>query len=785
MNTLNKSFVKYTKPKKEDNASNLRAVIGSYLYHWPLFLLILTIALILAVVYAERFNDVYSIKTKLLIENEKKTSDAESERSLDAFDKTKAVENEMQVIKSRRLMEKIVWDRQLWATYDQVNKDKTVNLYGKNPVRFNSLNPSEIEKGETFEINIKSLNNYILKRKSGEVRNLTFADTLNNQLGKWKLEPLWNLNEFIGSTIRITIQVPEDAVLKYSNLIDVKSVSKLSSVIEISLDDDNLVRGKDILNLLVDSYNQVSVEQKQESAKKAVSFIDSRLSSLKGELSSVEENFEGFRSSQGLTNVTSEADLFLQNQKSNDDQLNEVNVKLHVVEGIERYINSPNNGGNPPPTVGVTNPSLENLINQLSALQLKRDQLLATTPETNPDFDQINRPIASIKSAIKDNISGIKTSLLNVRNQLETNNRRFSASIKKIPGQEREYLNIKRQQVVKENLYLFLLQQREQADLSFNSTFTNNRKVDFTYQKSNKKSLVYGFAIFLGLFLPAGLIFTRDLFNNKVSTRKDIEDMCTVPILSEIIQDHTGEKVVVSAGRSNVLSEQFRTLKSNIQHFYNAKDKGRVSLFTSSLSGEGKSFLVTNLGMTLAVSGRRTIILEFDFKKPQIAKNLKLDAAAGLSDFLTKQATLEQIVQPSGLDKNLFVICAGSTPVNHAEIMENKDIQLLLLTLRTQYDDILIDSPPVFLVSDAMILGKTADLTVYVVRQAITTKAHLNYIESLQDEGKLPRMGIVFNGIQKGGKFGYYTNQDYSYYKAPVTTKAKLRAGFYSFLKRF
>jgi len=187
MNTLNKSFVKYTKPKKEDNASNLRAVIGSYLYHWPLFLLILTIALILAVVYAERFNDVYSIKTKLLIENEKKTSDAESERSLDAFDKTKAVENEMQVIKSRRLMEKIVWDRQLWATYDQVNKDKTVNLYGKNPVRFNSLNPSEIEKGETFEINIKSLNNYILKRKSGEVRNLTGVDTLNNQLVKWKL----------------------------------------------------------------------------------------------------------------------------------------------------------------------------------------------------------------------------------------------------------------------------------------------------------------------------------------------------------------------------------------------------------------------------------------------------------------------------------------------------------------------------------------------------------------------------------------------------------------------
>lgn len=785
MNTLNKSFVKYTKPKKEDNASNLRSFIGSYLYHWPLFLLVMTISLILAVIYANRFNDVYSIKTKLLIENEKKTSDAESEKSLDAFDKTKAVENEMQVIKSRRLMEKIVWDRQLWVTYDEIKRDVHINLFGKNPVRFNSFNPSDIIKGETFEVNIKDKDHYILRRKNGEIRNLTFADTLNNQLGKWKLEPLYNLNDFIGTTLKISVEVPEEAVLRYSNLIEVKAVSKLSSVIEISLDDDNLVRGKDILNLLLDSYNQVSVEQKQESAKKAVSFIDARLASLRGELSAVETDFEGFRSSQGLTNVSSEAELFLQNQKTNDDQLNEVNVKLNVVEGIERYIASPNNGGNPPPTVGITNPSLENLISQLSQLQLKRDQLLATTPESNPDFELINRPIQSIKTAIKDNISGIKTSLLNVRHQLEANNVRFAASIKKIPAQEREYLNIKRQQGIKESLYVFLLQQREQADLSYNSTFTNNRKVDFTYQKSNKKSLVYGFAGFLGLLLPAGLIFARDLFNNKVTTRKDIEDMCTVPILSEIILDQAGPKVVVSTGRSSIVTEQLRTLKSNMQHFYSVKERGRVSLLTSSLSGEGKSFLTTNLGLTLAVSGRRTIILEFDFKKPKIAKNLKLDGSLGLSDYLSEYADLDQIVQPSGLDKNLFIICAGAAPTNHAEILESPRVQELISTLRLLYDDILIDSPPVYLVSDAMILGKSADLTVYVVRQALTTKAHLNYVEALHDEAKLPRIGIVFNGIQKGGKFGYYTNTDYSYYSSATTFKGKIRSSFYGFAKRF
>lgn len=769
MNTENTPLTRFIEKDEENGSGNFGETVSRYLYYWPLFLLCIISSLAVAYVYLHYAKPEYIVKAKLLIKAEKSSPNSESSLNeiIKPYQTGKSVEDEIEILKSRSVIQQVVKDLELWTNYEEKGKIVSEDLYGQSPVRFILVRKDQDFESKSFLINILNENTFSLEDAEGNINQFNFSDQLRNKFGAWRLEKTARFDDYIGKTISIRIKDPEIATDQLLGRIQAAEVNKNASVVELSIQENVLKRGKDILNQLIVQYNIASEKEKERVAGTALKFIDERLASLTGELNAVEKDVEGFRSSRGLTDISSESKVYLDNVRVNDAHLNEVDVKLNVIRGIERYVNSPDNANtSAPSTIGIEDPALTSWVSKLIDLQLQYQQLMGTLPEKNPAFDPIRQQIASTKEAIKQNISNIKGSLLSTRRQLESFNSGFQGSIRSLPRDERQLVSIKRQQSIKENLYLYLLQKREEAALSHASTLALSQTVDSAYLDTYKKPLTYSLALFIGILLPATILFGRQLLNNKILSTEQIE-RTGVPVTAELVYEYSKSPIVVHNKSRFAIGEQFRSLRTNLLYLHEKKKSGRVTLVTSSIAGEGKSFVASNLGVALAASGRKTVILELDLRKPKIAMNFNIAEGLGLSDFLSGRASIDQITRASALHPNLSIIGTGALPENPSELLEQIEIDELVEWLRSEYDDVILDTPPIFLVTDAMIISRVADASLYVVRQNFSYRKHLGFIKKMYKEHKLPRMQIVFNAIQKRGEYKY----GYEYYTAINTPK--------------
>lgn len=761
--------------RDETPQKDIRGLFSKYLHSWPLFAGCLLITVSIAYFYVKNTKPVYDVKAKLAIKDEKKSSDAkEALAEIDVVGQPKDIESELELIKSRPIIRQVVNDLQLSTNYKETASYSNKDIYATTPVKFKLIKGSPETSDFSLAVVIKDGDSFSIKTNNTESPNYRFNTVLRNDFGSWMLIKTKDFDNYIGKTINISVQNPEDVVTLYQNSILV-TLNKDAPIVEMELEDEVPERGKEILTELIKAYKVSSIEDKNKATQSTLKFIDDRLSSLTGELTNVEKDVEGFKSSIGLTDISSKSKFYLDNVQSNDSHLNDVNVQLNVIEGIERYINSASNSGNVPATLGISDPGLISLVDQLSKLQLQRDRLLATTPEQNPLFEPINRQIKATKSAIKETISGIKTSLLSVQRELQHNNSGFEASIKNIPGQEREYISIKRQQSIKENLYIYLLQKKEEVSLSYATTLTGVRTVEDPYYiaPKSKKQVPYVLAFLLGLGLPASFIFGRDLLKNKVLNRAEIEKITGAAVICELNQSKESTRIVVLEKNAFAISEQFRSLRTNLHLLFQNRQSGRVTLFTSSVAGEGKSFITSNMGAALAATNRKVIVLELDMRRPKISEIFNLSAQhKGLSNYLNDEIELSDIIQPSGVHNQLEVIGAGPIPENPSELLDSIKLDVLIGKLRDLYDDILIDTPPIHLVTDALLLSRICDITLYVVKQGYTDKSELTFIKQLVKDDKLPNLNIIFNGIQRT-KYGYGYNYDNSYYANPKLKKQR------------
>ena len=605
----------------------LPQLIRKYLYRWPLYLIGIGLCIALAFTYIKFADPAYIVSAKVLIKDETKgLSTVSALQKFDLFQTKSAVENEMEILKSRTLVKQVIHKLNLWARYEEIGKIKDKELYADLPVKFLLRSQPEKLTGQTIEIIIKDGDSFILKQADKQQLH-SFNTNFKNDFGIWKLVPNSNISNYAGKVIRITLNNPDEVTDAYIEKLNVALPNKKSTIVDLSLKENSRARGKDILNNLITIYNHAAIDDKNRVSQSTLKFIDERLLSLTGELNKAEKDVENFKSKIGLTDISSKSKLFLENVKDNDTKLNEAKVQLQVLDGIESYINSAKKSGTAPATTGISDPALIVLINQLINLELQRDRLLAITPENNPVFDGINRQIGSTKASIKENVSGIKASLLTIENQLQNYNSSFEASIRKLPGQEREFVSIKRQQGIKEELYVYLLQKREEAAVNYASTVVDSRTVDQAYAGkpvAPNKPLVFVIAIFLGLVLPTGLIYARHAFNNRINFRRDIEESAHLTVLTELSFENAAAPLVNYDKGTYILGEQFRALRTNLHFLHGKKDRGRVTLVTSSVSGEGKSFVTSNLGLALATSGRKTVLIELDLRKPGISKNFNL-----------------------------------------------------------------------------------------------------------------------------------------------------------------
>jgi tyrosine-protein kinase Etk/Wzc len=787
--------------------SDLRTVLTKYFYHWPLFVLCLIIALAGAYIYLQNATPAYEVSATILVKDEKKSPQEKAALpELEQSSSPKNAEAEIEILRSKNLVNQVVNNLQLWTTYTTKQGFKTKDLYGTSPFKFILLQKGVIN-GDNLQVLIKDKNHFEVENLSGQKQTVAFNQSFKNIAGTWLLKPTDLLDQYIGSTISVTLNDAELVSNSYLKSLDAHLLDKLAPTIGLFITDEVPQRGKDFLNSLITAYNEAASNEQKRTTKSTIDFIDNRLASLTGELSSAEKQVEGYRSSQGLTDINSQAKVYLENTQANDSKLNEVNVQLNVVQGIEQYVSSSSNNADAPATIGINDPALNSQIEKLAELQLKKSALLATTPENNPLFEPINKQIALTKNSIRETVKGVKASLLNSKRELQSVNNKTESSIKDIPVQERQFVGMKRQQSIKENLYVYLLQKREELALSYASTFVDARIVDKANvgdKKWPKTSLITAIALLLGIGVPFMIIYFRQSFNNRITGRRDIETAIDIPILAELSYDDLDKEVIVVNNQHHLIGEQFRSLRTNLNYLHQStkakgadlqlqgtyttlempEPKGRVTLLTSSVSKEGKSFVSTNLAATLAASGKKAVILELDLRKPKVTGIYNLPSNhPGISEYLTGKVAVESIIQHSDMNANLDVIGSGQIPSDPSELLEKDALAKLIFELRHLYDDIVIDTAPLHLVTDAMIIAKQADVTLYIVRQGYTGKEELTFLREVHEADYLPNLNIIFNGIKKS-KYGYGYNYDNSYYNAKPK-KASFKSTWKQILSRF
>ncbi|HSM63388.1 MAG TPA: Wzz/FepE/Etk N-terminal domain-containing protein, partial [Gillisia sp.] len=424
----------------EKNSTSLKDIMVKYINHWPYFLIGLLLAITGAYIYIKIVPPVYEIRATLLINDKKKSPESRSVlEELDVSNSPNIVENELGILKSRNLMAKVVYDLQLWTVYQEKSGIFSQDLYNESPIKFKLVKPGGTLKDKKIKVRIKDQNSFLLLTPGGEEIESDFGEIYKSTFGNWELIALNNIEEFVGNTITIMLHEPDDIIKSYEKSFEAYLESKLGAFVNLAISDRVPQRGKDILNGLIQNYNEFALAEKDKITQSTIDFIDNRLALMSKELNSAEQEVESFRSSRGLTDISSQSKIYLENVQTNDIKLNEVKVQLSIIEGIERYINSPQSSNLTPAMLGISDEGLNSLIEKLAQLNLQRDQLLATTPADNPVFGPLNRQISSTTASIKSNISSIKSSLLNTKNELESFNSRFESSIRDIPGQERQF----------------------------------------------------------------------------------------------------------------------------------------------------------------------------------------------------------------------------------------------------------------------------------------------------------------------------------------------------------
>lgn len=753
--------------EQQQETFNLRLFFIGYLRYWYWFVISLSIALMSAVIYMRYTTPIYNVNAVLLIKDEKKgigTNDMLKE--LEMFSGNKIVENEMEVIKSRNLLNRVVDELNLTVAYFQEGKiRRDEEIYAKSPiwVQHGELKPLSYQS--PFYIKILNKQKYELQDEDGRLKGIfEYSQNVRSEYGAFRVFLNDSLYRKDNDLIKVQLYDKDLLIQSFQKKIQVELMNQKSTVLKLSLEDAIPAKGKAILSKLLEAYTYTALEDKNHEATNTLQFIDQRLHLITDELGSVEKDVETYKSVQGITDLSEEANLFLEKVKENDSKLSEVEIQLKVLDGVETYLKSSQTGV-APATLMISDPVMTGLLVKLNELEGQQEKYLRTTQSKNPLLETINSQVANLKAAIRENIVNQKQGLQITRNSLKQLNSRFESSIRTIPKKEREFVNIKRQQGIKESLYLMLLQKKEETAISYASTVTDSRIVDDPYSTplpvKPQKSIIYLIALLAGIVIPAGLINLRTLLNNKIQSRKEIENETGLTIFGEIGKKTSDMKDnIVDIKSNSVIAEQFRILRTNLQYSaggVSTIERGKVILITSSMGGEGKSFVSINLAQSISILDKKVVILELDLRKPKISTYLNISREEGLSNYLIGQGSINQYIKQTELQPNLFVVPSGPIPPNPAELLENGRIGEMINELRKQFDYVVLDTPPAGLVTDAVILGAYVDAAFYIVRHEYTPKTNLNLLWALKKADKFKSLNVIFNGVdyRNSNEYGY------------------------------
>jgi capsular exopolysaccharide synthesis family protein len=761
-----------------ENDFQLKDVLDKYSIHWQWFALGVSVCMILAFLYLRYTIPQYQATTTILVKDEKKggmLSELSAFADLGMGGGLKSnVDNEIEILKSRTLVEstikklnlnialivkgKIV-DREIYqeTPIEVYFVDKTDQYYeNKIDFKFSELTPN------TFALEnelVSDTSKIILSNKKefryGELISTKYGHLIINKSKLYEVD----FEDDIKS-ISIIISPLEDVVGSFTNRLKVEPISKTSSVVAISITDPIVKKSEAFLDNLIQIYNEDAAADKNFISENTSKFIANRLALITQELDGVEQDVESFKKSNKLTDIESEAKLFIQGSNEYDKKGVETEIQLNVVSSMLDFMKKSTNSDLLPSNIITGQGDASGLISSYNQLVLDRNRILKSATAENPSVVKMDQQIASLKTTVGASLRRLQSSLEIQKRDLNSNEGILNAKIGKIPVQERQFRVIARQQKVKEELYLYLLQKREETAISLSATEPNARVIDAAKADkmpvAPKKNIIYLAGLLLGLLVPFGIIYTDDLLDTKIKSRLDLDGKTIIPFIGDVPTSDSPSEIIKSESRTSS-AEALRIIRTNLEFMLSKVPDGlaKTIFVTSTFPKEGKTFVSANLAATFALSGKKVLLIGMDIRNPRLDEYLTLPDRGFTNYLSSKDLVLEDLIVKYDGYEDFHVLPAGVIPPNPAELLMSKKVDVLFKDLKTQYDYIIVDTAPVSLVTDTLLIAKNADCFIYVTRANFLEKQMLNIANTLYKEQKLPNMCLLLNDTDSTKGYGY------------------------------
>ena len=776
---------------EEGSSFDFKIIYSTLILNWQWFVLSLIICLSAAAIKLRYTTPMYQSYAKLLIKDDNNggrrggRSYIANSSTLGMMTNTEGIDNEMEILKSTQLATEAVKQLKLYTVYTLEGRIKDHLLYKNQPVNVD-LDMAHIEtlkrpislvidKDENGKLHVTGTYTYV--PEDPDKPSKTYAINRTFDVLPARISTSVGIITFTANTLSpmpedrnelVTIYPPKMIAGKYSGALTVNQLSKSTSIAGLTLTDEMPQRANDYLKQLVFSYNMQANEDKNEIAMRTEQFINSRLEKINTELGATEGSLEATKRQYKIVSPEATGTLGFTNTDQFTQKLADMDMQIELLHSLQQYMNEPGNKYQTlPSNVGLNDAAASTLINDYNKIVMERNRLLRSANENSPTITPLTAQLDDLSSSIRRAMTQVQRNAQIQRNSIQQEFNRYSSMIYSSPEQERVLNQIGRQQEVKSGLYLMLLQKREENSISLAATADKGKLIDDPVsfgQISPKKSIILLIALVIGLAVPTIVLFLINFFRYKIEGHEDVARLTTLPIIGDVaIASETAKTkadIVVHENKNNVMEEVFRSIRSNIQ--FMLKENQKVIMFTSTTSGEGKTFTAANLAVSFALLGKKVLVMGLDIRKPRLTNLFELkDKHIGITNLLVHDnPTREDIcanILNSGVNRNLDIMPAGPIPPNPAELVSRESLDNIFATLRKEYDYIIVDTAPVGLVTDTLMIARVADLTVYMCRADYTPKSSFEFINSLSAQKKLPQISIVINGIDMSKKkYGYY-----------------------------
>ncbi|RMB63827.1 polysaccharide biosynthesis tyrosine autokinase [Dokdonia sinensis] len=765
-------------------------ILKQYTRHWKWFLIVIVMAVVAAHIYLRYTTAIYSTQATILLKDEKGNSGFSELSALEDLGiffggSGSKLSDQLAILNSRRLMEGVVSELHLNISYFAEGQVKTVETYNA-PVIVSDI---ENQKFADFEgvYTLRIINNgagsFRLKRNNNsETSTHKYGDIIDSDFGKFNVLP--RSGDGSGDWDEVVVQIVsiKKAALFYAGQITATPKGKNTNVIQLTTQSPVGIKSRDILNSLVRQYNLDAKNDKNQVALNTANFIANRLTIISEELDSVETTKETFKKDNRLTDIPAEATIAVESSNALKSRILDVSTQIALAQDLEDYINS-NTTALLPSNLGVLGGGLSSQVDAYNALILQRNDLLISSTEENPVVQTIDSELSQIRNTIQSGLSNERSALEITERELRGQERVYASKIATVPTLEKAARGIVRQQEIKEELYLYLLKKREETAISLAINTPNAKVIDEAITSpspvSPKRGLIKLIAAIIGFLFVLIIIYVRSLLDIKLHSRSDVERLTKTPILGELpFVDGEGNHIIEQYDRS-ILAESFRILRTNLDYFTRSKEgkKRNVVYVTSTIKGEGKTFVAFNLSLTLASTGKKVLLIGGDIRNPQVHRYMDLKTAnIGLSEYMYDDSVApEDIITNESVNGQKFdVVLSGRIPPNPAELFMNSRYDKLIERVSELYDYVVVDTAPTMQVTDTLLISQYADVTIFVTRAEFTQKRLLQYSQDLYKEGKLKNMTYVVNGV-KSNNFGYGAKYGYGYGNEEVGLWRKIK----------